>query len=255
MSSINNFEGTANSKDQCSLEDFKCQLDFFEGPLDLLLYLIKKNEIDINNICLEKITNQYLEYLNFMQCMNIDLASEFVVTAATLLHIKTKWLLPDIKDEDEDGDFEDSRLDLLQKLLEYKKFKEAAVHLDDLHELNSSSWKKGINEASSFITEKKDILDVGIFDLCEAFQQIVKRFNFKSKEVFAESFSIIDKTNEIRTLLKNKNNFSFTDMISKMEYKEEVVCFFLAMLELVKLQEIQVKQHSRIFGEIIILKI
>jgi len=255
MSLTNNLEGAIHTTNAHDLEDFKCQLDFFEGPLDLLLYLIKKNEIDINNICLEKITNQYLEYLNFMQYMNIDLASEFVVTAATLLHIKTKWLLPDIQEEEEDANFEDPRLDLLQKLLEYKKFKEAAVHLDELHEINSSSWKKGINEESDFTSKKQDVFDVGIFDLCEAFQQIVKRFDFKSSEVFAESFSIIDKTNDIRTLLQQKMKFSFTNMISKMEYKEEVVCFFLAMLELVKLQEIQVKQDNCIFGEIIILKI
>ncbi len=239
-------------------DNFKCKLEMFEGPLDLLLYLIKKNEIDINNIKLENVTSQYLDYISYMQSMNIDIASEFIVTAATLLHIKTRWLLPiESNQEDEDlNEFDDPRLNLLEQLLEYKKFKEAGAFLDKLQEKEHCTFTKGHTE----IYDESDddelvVTNVSVFDLCKAFNEVLKKIKTREpKEVHKEKFTVQDKIAQIRELLQTNEQISFSKFFEESQNKEEILCAFLGILELIRSQEIIVEQREKFFGEIIIKK-
>lgn len=235
------------------VNDFKCRLTFFEGPLDLLLYLIKKNEIDIYSVKLEEITNQYIEYLNLMQLLNIEIAADFLVTAASLLHLKSKALLPDDgSTEEEEGKAEDLGNDLLQKLLEYKQYKEAASHLEGLQDMNDNTFPRGAN----VLEEKgppKVVTDAGVFDIFTALQEVLKKVKLKSpREVFAEQFTVEAKLEQMRRLLQEKQTLRFAEFLAESSSKEEVICFFLSILELVRLQEASVEQDGKIFGEILI---
>lgn len=235
--------------------DFKCQLEFFEGPLDLLLYLIKKNEIDINNLKMETITGQYLEYINLMQTMNVDIASEFIVTAATLLHIKTKWLLPvqNDTDENEEDIDDDPRLDLLAKLIEYKKFKEAGEHLGKLHDDESSTWKRLYDDALN--NESDSTLKHEMLDLLQAFNKVLKSKKFKQVgEVHGEKYTVSQKINDIRHYLLLNPKCNFHELLNEAENKDEIVCLFLGILELIRLQEILVEQSKGLFSEIFITR-
>jgi segregation and condensation protein A len=202
---------------------------------------------------METITSQYLEYINMMQLTNVDIASEFIVTAATLLHIKTKWLLPVQSNEDEnDDDFDDPRLDLLQKLLEYKKFKEAGEHLGKLHEDESASWMR-IKNTQPEENKVDNNIQHAIYDLYAAFNKLLKKKKFDPHgKIHAEKFSIEQKIQDIRNQLALNKQCSFSQILNESENKEEIVCLFLGILELIRLQEIIVEQTKGLFGEIIL---
>src|SRR5204863_1218573 len=156
--------------------DYKVKLDIFEGPLALLLYLIKKDEIDICDISLERITSQYLEYLQAFKELNIDLAGEFVVMAANLIYLKSRSLLPaDQQPPDEDADEDDPRWELIRQLIEYKKFKEAALHLHTRAlEQERTFGRTGSLNAELAVAPLR-LGEVGIFQLIHAFQNVIKR--------------------------------------------------------------------------------
>jgi len=233
---------------------YTVKLKDFEGPLDLLLHLIKNAEINIYDISISEITEQYLEYLKMLVQLDIDNIAEFVEMAATLVLIKSKTLLPvEVEYEEEE---EETKEKLIEKLLEYQKYKIAAGILEmkaeesliiprredskmlfDLQNDDESNWKS-----------------ISIIDLLSAF---VKVLNSKQEEMPYEinvlEYSVEEKIKNIHNLLKNKERFNFFEVIDENMPKIEIICIFLAILELVKQQEILIQQH-KIFGDITIVK-
>jgi segregation and condensation protein A len=231
---------------------YEIKLDIFEGPLDLLLYLIKKNEIDIYNIPIALITDQYLKYIEVMQSLNLDLAGEYLVLASTLLHIKSKMLLPvdeDLKDEDEEG--EDPREELVRQLVEYQAFKEAALKIDHRPILERDVFKRAyplVPDAAE--PEEEPLEEIDMFVLLEAFQRIVAAMDNKvMMEIDVEKMTLTDRINDIMERLSKEGMTTFTDLLDGHKTKKSMVYTFLAILELMKLRMIRVYQ-SEPFGMI-----
>ena len=227
--------------------DYKVKLEIFEGPLDLLLYLIKRDEIDIYDISIERITRQYLEYLEAFKELNIDVAGEFVVMAANLIYIKSRSLLPlDQQPPEEDADEDDPRWDLIRQLIEYKKFKEAAEHL---HVRELEQEKIFARDVASDIKASQAQLrlsEVGIFQLINAFQNVIKRVEARQEfqEIFAERFSVSEKIEAILQRVRNGAALQFSELFGDMVSRVEIVVTFLALLELIRLRQIRATQHN-----------
>src|SRR6266576_836169 len=231
--------------------DYKVKLDIFEGPLDLLLYLIKKDEIDICDISLERITSQYLEYLQAFKELNIELAGEFVLMAANLIYLKSRSLLPiDQQPPEEDAGEDDPRWELIRQLIEYKKFKEAAAELN-LRALEQE--RIFIREAGSSpdLQEPLRLGEVGIFQLISAFQTVIKRIVAREdvQEIFSERFSVSEKIDSILQHVAAGARFHFYDLFSGAASRIEVVVTFLALLELIRLKQVRALQKN-VFDEI-----
>lgn len=235
------------------MEDYKVKLDVFEGPLDLLLYLIKRDEVDIYDISIERITKQYLAYLEAFQVLNIELAGEFIVMAANLLYIKSRTLLPvDLQMADEEADEEDPRFELIRQLIEYKKFKEAAASLRDQEALRENLFPR--SPVTPELTPQETLLveEVGIFDLINAFQKVLKRLEKKPenlREIFAENFTVSDKIDHVLRVLRVGVSLRFEELFADAASRTEIVVTFLAMLELIRLKQLRVRQEAH-FGEI-----
>jgi len=236
-------------------EDYRVRLEVFEGPLDLLLYLIRKEEVDIYHIPIERITSQYLEYLNLMQMLDLNIAGEFLVMAATLLMIKSRELLPEEEretiDEDE-AEAEDPRLDLIRRLVEYKKFKDAALYLRDQALAREHVFGRESAEAQLGPKSEIPLAEVGLFDLLGAFQRALRRIqNEDLKEIFAERFTVSEKIDDILRRIAETPQLSLTGLFEGMRSRHEIVVTFLAVLELIRLRHLNVRQ-DRLFGEIIL---
>jgi len=223
------------------------KLDQFEGPLDLLLHLIRKNEMDIWNIQIAQITDQYLAILDAMQHLNLDVAGEFLVMAATLLHIKSRTLLPAGEEEEEgEEDEEDPRAELVRRLLEYKKYKEAAETLEALPLLGRDQFPRGGDDPELDHIEDAGFEVVGLFDLVEAFKQVLAGCADDAvHEVDLERLSITDRINAILETLVERGGVTFLEMFSEQPDRHEVVVTFLAMLELVKMRLVKLMQNRR----------
>jgi segregation and condensation protein A len=231
--------------------DYKVKLEVFEGPLDLLLYLIKQDEIDIYDISLERITGQYLEYLHAFKELNIELAGEFIVMAANLIYLKSRSLLPiDQQPPEEDAEEDDPRWDLIRQLIEYKKFKEAAAELH-LRELEQERIFTREGSAMSFIQGPLRLEEVGIFQLINAFQTVIKRIEARQdvQEIFAERFSVSEKIDIILQRVANDARLRFSDLFGTAVSRVEIVVTFLALLELIRLKQVCAVQKS-MFEEI-----
>jgi segregation and condensation protein A len=234
-------------------DEYKVNLDVFEGPLDLLLYLIKKEEVDVYNIPIERITTQYMEYLNVMRMLDLNIAGEFIVMAATLMLIKSRMLLPveerpDLEDE-EDGD--DPRWDLVRQLVEYKKFKDAASHLQNMELYQEGLFSIG---SKSIEVDESDpgvgLEDVSLFDLITAFNQVLLRSAEEQiGEIFGDQFTVADKIDAILSNLKNAKSIRFSQLFTGGASRNELICTFLALLELIRLRQIAASQADA-FGEI-----
>lgn len=229
---------------------YEIKLDIFEGPLDLLLYLIKKNEIDIYDIPIALITKQYLEYVEMIRSLNLDLAGEFLVLASTLIHIKSRMLLP-VPEEEEETDEEDPRADLVRQLLEYQAFKEAALQLDSRPVLERDVFKRICPvEVPGPSVEPDGLDEMDIFDLVKAFQQIVARLDPGERiEIDGEKMSLADRINEIMDRLTERGNLTFTELLGERGDRRWVLYTFLAVLELMKLRMIRAYQGES-FGVI-----
>src|SRR5215468_6650601 len=216
--------------------DYKVRLEVFEGPLDLLLYLIKQDEIDIYDISLERITRQYLEYLQAFKELNIELAGEFIVMAANLIYLKSRSLLPvDQRSPEEDAEEDDPRWDLIRQLIEYKKFKGAA---SELHLRQLEQERIFAREGPSLpLQEPLRLEEVGIFQLINAFQTVIRRIEARQdmQEIFAERFSVSDKIDAILQRVANGARLRFSDLFGAVVSRVEVVVTFLALLELIRL--------------------
>ena len=233
------------------MEDYKVKLDVFEGPLDLLLYLIKRDEVDIYDISIERITKQYLSYLEAFQVLNIELAGEFIVMAANLLYIKSRTLLPvDQQMAEEDAEEDDPRWELIRQLIEYKKFKEAAAQLRDQALLQESLFPRVPVTPDLAPAENLLVEEVGIFDLIHAFQKILKRLEKKPedlREIFAENFTVSEKIDYLLRVTSSGTSMQFEELFADVASRTEIVVTFLAMLELIRLKQIRVRQEGH-FG-------
>jgi segregation and condensation protein A len=231
--------------------DYKVKLEIFEGPLDLLLYLIKQDEIDIYDISLERITSQYLEYLQAFRELNIELAGEFIVMAANLIYLKSRSLLPvDQQPPAEDAEEDDPRWDLIRQLIEYKKFKEAAAELHQ-RELEQERIFAREGALAPRFQEPLRLGDVGIFQLINAFQIVIKRLEARQdvQEIFSEVYSVSEKIDTILQRVAAGAPIRFSDLFGATVSRLEVVVTFLALLELIRLKQVRAIQKN-IFEEI-----
>jgi segregation and condensation protein A len=234
--------------------DYKVKLEVFEGPLDLLLYLIKKDEVDIYDISLERITQQYLEFMEAFKVLDLEIAGEFVVMAANLIYFKSRSLLPaSVQPPEEEAEEEDPRWELVRQLLEYKKFKDAAAQLQQ-RELTQEKFFVRAPEKPETIAERP-LGDVSVFDLINAFNQILKRINQKEdlREIFEERYTVSDKIDLIMKMTATSVDLKFTELFSGMAARTEIVVTFLALLELIRLKQLRVVQDEP-FGEIMLRK-
>lgn len=230
--------------------DYKVKLEIFEGPLDLLLYLIKKEEVDIYDIPIERITKQYLEYLQMFKILDLDVAGEFVVMAANLIYIKSRSLLPvDQQPPEETAEEDDPRWELVRQLIEYKKFKDAAAHLQQC-ELARENIFARVPDKPDFQSERP-IGEVSIFDLINAFQVVLKRIDKKEdlREIFEENFTVSDKIELIMKMTAGGVALKFSELFAHAASRTEIVVTFLALLELIKIRQLNATQGQE-FGEI-----
>lgn len=234
---------------------YRVKLQNFEGPLDLLLFLIKKNEVDIYDIPIALVTRQYLEYIQFMQQLDLDVASEFIFMAATLIRIKVQMLLPKPEIEEETDDF-DPRQELVERLLEYKKYKEAAYELSRRENRQRLHYYRPENEAQLAQFEVQETIygQVSLFDLLAAFNESIKRFeNEPVHKVIAPTLSVDDQIVFIEELLKNRDQISFSELLQHVHVlsRSVLVATFLALLELITRGTVLVKQKNP-FSEILL---
>ncbi len=230
----------------------RVSLEIFEGPLDLLLYLIKKDEVDIYEVSIERITDQYLEYIDTFKILNIELASEFIVMAANLMYIKSRTLLPrNEQAPEEDIDEEDPRWELIRQLVEYKKFKDAANYLEKREVENQKFYSAEQQFCDDLEEEGEPIVNVGIFELIQAFQGVLKRFDDEDDltEIADDRFTVSDKIDYLITNVSKGQKVKFYQLFEEASTKSEVLVTFLALLELIRLNEFQVRQNG-ILGEI-----
>ena len=229
---------------------YKVKLEVFEGPLDLLLYLIKKEELNITDIPIAKITDQYLEYLELMQLLDLDIAGEFLVMAATLMHIKSQMLLPPGQANQEETE-EDPRAELVRRLLEYKKFKEAASQLAQMESQQKRLFSRvGVLQPEGAAISKETLVEASLFDLITAFTKVLKDI---PKNVFLEvvkdEFTVSQKMHDILHMMVEKQSIFFLDLFKAAKYKTEMITIFLALLELIRLKAVVIKQ-ALLFGDI-----
>ncbi|MBI3306491.1 MAG: segregation/condensation protein A [Candidatus Omnitrophica bacterium] len=233
------------------------KISAYEGPLDLLLELIKKNEMDIYNIPIAEITKQYLDQLARMKELNLEIAGEFIVMAATLIYIKSKMLLPQAEDE-EDEEGGDPRAELVRRLLEYQAFKEVAKELGSMEDEQGKVFTRQI--ADYYLGELKgdeaeiDTFSANLYDLLTAFQSVLTRSGSETfHEVYEEMISIEEKMMEIRSRLEETPRVVFSELFTKPT-RNELIATFLAVLEIVRTKIARVSQEKH-FGEIILEKV
>jgi segregation and condensation protein A len=229
---------------------YRVKLDVFEGPLDLLLHLVKKNEVDLANIPIATITDQYMGYLELFQQLDLDIAGEYLVMAATLLHLKSRLLLPgDETPEEEEG--EDPRSELVRQLLEYQRFKEAAEMLNRRDQLERDVFVRAPMR-DEFEIEQDVIYDVSLGDLLDALQEVLKRAApGVVHEVVLEEISLRERICFILDALRERQTVIFTELFPPEATRLQILTTFLGLLELVRTRMIQVRQEEQ-FGPILL---
>lgn len=231
---------------------FKVKLEIFEGPLDLLLYLVKKEDLEIFDIPLSKITEQYLEYLEILKLLELNIASEYLVIASQLLQIKSRKLLPQEEPVLQAPEELDLKEELMRRLQIYAKFKEVALKLREKEIERSLLFKRGITEE---IKEEKEVyFEANLFDLISAFSKALKEVKKEEfLEVIRDEFTIQDKIHDILHLLLVQSEIKLTELFERAKNRLEIVAIFLAILELIRLKEILCRQKT-LFGEIEIIR-
>jgi segregation and condensation protein A len=228
---------------------YKIKLEIFEGPLDLLLYLVKKDHLNICDIPIAKVTDQYLAYLELMKLLDLNIAGEFLVMAATLMQIKSKMLLPQDEQKAEEEQ-EDPRAELVRRLLEYEKFKEIAENLRQREVSQQEVFRRPKTELPVETAGKEVYFEASIFDLISAFTKALKDV---PKEVFyqviKDEFTVEEKVHNILHLLLEKNSVTLSGLFEQTKSKVEIVVTFLAVLELIRMKEIVALQNE-LFSEI-----
>jgi segregation and condensation protein A len=218
--------------------EYKVKLDKFEGPLDLLLYLIKKQEINIYDIPIARITEQYLDYIRILEFLNLELAGEFLLMAATLMRIKAGMLLP--RREDEEDEEEDPRRLLVQQLLEYQKFKEAAGRLEAMEYQRRLLYPRPESEFEGETVEME--YSYSLFDLVASFKEVLDRAEVRYLEVGAEETSIEDKIEMLKQKIAENETVAFQDLFEEGTSVIDLIATFLALLEILRMGLVRVKQ-------------
>jgi segregation and condensation protein A len=238
---------------ESSPDAYKVKLDTFEGPLDLLLHLIRKSEVNIYDIPISLITEQYLGYIELMQELNLDVAGEFLVMAATLMFIKSKELLPVdqqvvIEGEEEE---DDPRWELIRQLVEYKKFKDAAGQLQQRETDQENTFARRPMKLAFESDQPAAKPEVSLFDLINAVSTVLKRFAARdeSRDIFEDKWSVSEKIESIRNLILSRPVMKFSELFEAATSRTEVVVTFLALLELIRLKVVVVAQPEP-FAEI-----
>ncbi len=240
------------------MADYQVRLDIFEGPLDLLLFLVRKEEVEIYDLSLERLTQQYLDYLAAVPQPDLDRAGDFIALAAHLIYLKSRRLLPPEHQTEgaDDVEEDDPHWELIRQLVEYKKFKDAAGHLQSVEGARLGLFPRPTS-APPEISPEEDALsgalalgDVGVFDLLRAFQRTLRRFEEKTADkravIFEEHFTVADQIERLRNLMAQARGqgVSFTDLFAPAASRVEMVVTFLALLELVRLKQLRVMQPA-----------
>ncbi|NOZ67680.1 MAG: segregation/condensation protein A [Deferribacteres bacterium] len=228
---------------------FLFKLPAFEGPLDLLLHLIKENRIDIYDIPIVQITRQYTAYLDLMQELNLEIAGEFLVMAATLIHIKSRMLLPADEEEKEEP-AEDPRAELVQRLLEYRAYKESCLHLRKREDIWKDVFRRAAPDKNDIEFEPEPLLfEANVFDLISAFQRLMERAPEQAVEITREKLTVADRINYVVERLEREDGIRFEDLFEEGCTRLTLIVTFLALLELVRLGLARIYQE-RAFGVI-----
>jgi len=248
-------DARGQNQDGPSLESCRVQLDVFEGPLDLLLYLIRKEEIDIYDIPIARVTGQYLRYLEMMKVLNLSFAGEFLAMAATLLYIKSWMLLPpEERTEEVEEPVEDPRAELVRQLLEYRQFKEVADDLEEKESLHYRTFQRHDTSAPPLEMVERPLCDVGIFDLLTAFSEVLDRAGKREgfHEVLEEDITVPDQMDLILRRLREQKELIFHLLFPKEAGCTMIIATFLALLELIRMKKV-IAVQERPFAEIKIL--
>src|SRR5687767_8582315 len=235
------------------MTDYKVKFEVFEGPLDLLLYLIKKDEVDIYDVNLTQLATQFIEYIELMRMLDLEIAGEFLVMASTLMYIKSRELLPvdqqvAVEGEDEG---EDPRWELIRQLVEYKKFKDAATKLQALEARQDSTYPRLPVKPTFEQEAPRDRGTLSIFDLLNAVNAVLKRVSHREdlRDIFEDKWSVSDKIEELRRLLAERGTLRFSEIFARADNRSEIVVTFLALLELIRLKQLVCAQPEP-FGDI-----
>ena len=236
------------------MAEYKVQFEVFEGPLDLLLYLIKKEEVDIYEVNLTRLATQFIEYIDLMRAFDLEVAGEFLVMASTLMYIKSRELLPAdqqvaVEDEEEG---EDPRWELIRQLVEYKKFKDAAAKLQSLEERQENVYPRRPGKLEFESAEPAAKPDVSIFDLLNAVNGVLQRFQKRTgdaREIFEDRWTVSEKIEYVLKLITERGSVKFSQLFETAANRAEVVCTFLALLELIRLKQLACLQPEP-FAEI-----
>jgi segregation and condensation protein A len=234
------------------MADYKVKFEVFEGPLDLLLYLIKKEEVDIYEVNLTHLATQFIEYIETMRLLDLEVAGEFLVMAATLMYIKSRELLPvdqQVQTEgEEEGD--DPRWELIRQLVEYKKFKDAAAQLAVLEARQEEVFPRAPGKLQ-FETEPPNRAEASIFDLLNAVNTVLQRFNQRpdQRDIFEDKWSVSEKIEQLLRAIAERSPLKFSELFAGVTSRSEVVVTFLALLELIRLKQLTAIQ-TQAFGEI-----
>jgi segregation and condensation protein A len=244
--------------DEATDHVLRLHLDSFQGPMEVLLYLIKAQEIDIFDIPISRITDQYLKFLELIEAHQLDVAGDYLVIAATLIQIKAKMLIPaDVDVEDEEVEEEDPRLELVEKLIQYRMYRDAALRLAQLEDERANWFTRNVKpevELAQADDDDEDFLEVSLFDLTQAFKGVI-RFLHEDRphEISLEESSVDQKIEYIQTLLEMQPSVAWLDLFRVCKNRLEAICCFLAILELCRMYEISVHQHAA-FGEMRLFK-
>ena len=234
------------------MPDFKIQFKVFEGPMDLLLFLVKKQEVDIYEVNMTRLAAQFIEYVELMKQLDLEQAGEFIVMASTLMYIKSKELLPvDLQVLSEEDEEEDPRWDLIRQLVEYKKFKDAAGTLAEKARRQEDLFAHTPEKPEVVDSESAPLAEISIFDLIRAFQGVLKRFEEAHDfgDIIDDRFTVSDKMDLLLTTLSPGQSMSFRSLFASASTKTEVIVTFLAVLELMKLNQFVIWQ-DQILGDI-----
>jgi segregation and condensation protein A len=223
---------------------YQVQIDnIFEGPMDLLVHLIKKNELDIYDIPIALITEQYLQYIEWMKALNVEFAGDFLVMASTLAQIKSRMLLP-VHADDEGEEEEDPRAEITRPLLEYLQMKSVADQLIERNLLGEKTFTRNPGKDEFLTVEDGEFIRIGLFELIDAFQKILERIPGDHRvDLTAEEITVKDRISEIADILEVKGSITFTELFSDNPDRREVIITFLALLEMVKLSLIRLVQN------------
>lgn len=264
MDGENSTEETGVQEDQADAyivdaatdEVLRLHLDAFEGPFDVLLYLIKAQEIDIFDIPIATVTDQYLRFLDIMREDRLDVAGEFLVMAATLIQIKAKMLLPpELDEEEEETEEEDPRLELVEKLIEYRKFRDVAERLEHLETERANYFSRNVKPDIEEADDEDEYVEVSLYDLVEAFKAVLPFISDGlTRTIENERYSVDDKIAQIEHMLAEASSVAWIDLLTTCADRTELVCCFLAILELCRMGRVRAHQH-RLFGDIRLFRV